>query len=97
MTTQAPAVIDVPTAWKEMRYCIVAALQSMGDDGPWYGGEIQFEVARLFTTDAGYVDWDFRSAYGKAWHRALDELREQGVVTFGDLEGYRLAVWGEPS
>lgn len=85
--------IGVPTNWQQMCYCIVAALHCMGDDGPWWGGEIQSEIQRMFATYDTYCDWQITGAHGKAWERAMSDLRKRGIVMFDDTEGHQLAEW----
>jgi hypothetical protein len=102
MTNNKPT-IGVPTNWKAMRYCIVAALDKIGGDNEAdrkeiYMAPLQFFISRIFDDDDLYSDdyWDDRSAEGKAFYRAMESLREDGIVTHGDW-GYRLARWGEAS
>lgn len=91
-------MIGVPTNWQQMRYCIVAALTIIAGDheadrDDIYSGAVQFHIEQVFNHCGGYIEWDDRSPFGKAWRRAMDSLHEDGTVVSDDF-GYRLAAWG---
>lgn len=101
-------MIDVPTNWQQMRYCIVAALDKLGGDDEFdrhdlYTGIIQFQIEATFggqgPREAGWRDWTDRSPYGKAFERAMDSLLEDGTIVRLDANRIenRLAWWGDPA
>lgn len=87
-------MMGVPTNWQQMRYCIVAALHLMGDEGPWWSAEVKGEIEQRFSFDAAYVDWEMTTPFGRAYHRAMESLQADRTVTFDDVDGFRLASWG---
>lgn len=88
--------IELPSGWREMRYVIVATLKHLGSDGPWWTSDLQYAAVALFVdTDdpVGYVEYGFDSATRRAWERALEILRAQGIVIYSDTRGFRLPAW----
>lgn len=86
-----PATLGLPTAWREMRWVIIAALHHLG--GPFSRDEADVQRALLVVTGNGVrEDVRLTGVWRRAYYSALDDLVDQGVVI--DDQGLRLAIWG---
>lgn len=77
---------EVPTKTAPMREAIILTLAKMarkyGTDEGFLSSQIMFEMEILAGRGGAYegVDWDMRGPYGKAYERAHQQLRDEGII-----------------
>lgn len=95
--------LGVPTLWRQMAYCIVAAFEHIiatgrGDQRDnFYPSELKVTIGEVFHTGGRSVDWGSRSTYGRAFDLAMNKLVKKGVVVGDEIDGYRPVKWGPQS
>lgn len=81
--------MSVPTRTAPMREAILVAFfhPEIREGGPVFSETLQFFIEHRFA-DGDFTDWDMRAPHGKAFHRALEGLRADGLLTRDDIDGF---------
>ena len=92
--------MSVPTKTAAMREQIILALAYFKGDDEVYSSALKFQIERQCGEEGMYSGaWDDRSPTGKAFNRAMEQLRDEGIVVSSRVDGIMLAVHqreGEP-